>query len=88
MTSFTLSCLAGESGGLQQIFHLEIYDTTEQFLLYNLTSNEVPVFDVHNLTAATSFTLRLYAANAKGRSNNVTLNVVTLQFPEQDARKG
>lgn len=70
------------------MFHLEVYSNTQQLLLYNLTAEDVPLFDVRHLAPATSFTLSLYASNSKGRSNNLLLNVVTSPLPEQDARKG
>ena len=68
-----VKCEQGEDGGLEQQFYLEIYQSEDGQLQSNWTSMKAPVFQVTGLPIATSFVLVLYAANAKGRSNYVTL---------------
>jgi neural cell adhesion molecule len=68
-----VKCEMGEDGGLEQQFFLEIYQSEDGQLQSNWTSTKAPVFEVTGLPIATSFVLVLYAANAKGRSNYVTL---------------
>lgn len=91
-TSFTLECVAGNSGGLRQTFHLEVYNTALQMLQVNLTSvDNPPRFELANLPPNTFFELSVYAANAKGRSSSVKLIVQTLPMPSAEvghARQG
>ena len=68
-----VKCEPGEDGGLEQQFHLEIYQSEDGQLQSNWSSSKAPVFEVNGLPIATSFVLVLYASNAKGRSNYVTL---------------
>ncbi|CAG2121840.1 unnamed protein product, partial [Medioppia subpectinata] len=77
-------CEAGEDGGLEQTFFLEIYESESGQLQSNWTSAKAPVFEVSGLPIATSFVLVLYAANAKGRSNYVTLTGASAKSPFKD----
>ncbi|XP_076328672.1 cell surface glycoprotein MUC18-like isoform X2 [Tachypleus tridentatus] len=66
--SFTLECVPGDDGGLQQSFHLEVYSSKSNALLANITMTHNPVFRATNLPAEESFCLIVYAVNAKGQS--------------------
>ncbi|XP_054168954.1 uncharacterized protein LOC128966165 [Oppia nitens] len=97
-----VKCEPGDDGGLEQSFHLEIYESEDGRLQSNWTSVQQqqqgqgqgqgqptrpynsPVFEVTGLPIATSFVLVLYAANAKGRSNYVTLTGASAKQPFKD----
>lgn len=49
----------------------------------NVSSNHTPVFEVQNLDSHSSYTLVLYAANAKGRSEEVALYTVGIRSPDK-----
>lgn len=49
----------------------------------NVSSNHTPTFEVHDLDSRSSYTLVLYAANAKGRSEEVTLYTVAIRPPDK-----
>lgn len=49
----------------------------------NVSSNHTPTFEVHDLDSRSSYTLILYAANAKGRSEEVTLYTVAIRPPDK-----
>lgn len=49
----------------------------------NVSSNTTPILDVQNLDSHSSYTLILYAANAKGRSEEVTLYTVGIRSPDK-----
>lgn len=76
-----VKCEPGEDGGLDQTFFLEVYNSGEGQLQQNLTSTRGPVFELQGLPSSVSYVLVLYAANAKGRSNLVTLSAATTPFP-------
>jgi hypothetical protein len=78
-----VKCEGGDDGGLEMKFYLEIYESEEGILASNWSSSKAPLFEVSGLPIATSFVLVLYAANAKGRSNYVTLTANTLPFPNR-----
>ncbi|XP_067138004.1 neural cell adhesion molecule 2-like isoform X2 [Centruroides vittatus] len=82
-TSFTIICEPGYDGGLKQQFYLEVYTSADKHLLTNLTSADVPLFDVSNLPSGTAFLLMVYSNNAKGRSNSVALMTSTLHPAER-----
>lgn len=85
MSSLTVACAAGDSGGLRQDFILEVYSMDsilgDNRLQANLSKSDMPHFVVHSLPAGTSFSLVTYARNAKGRSPQVTLQASTLAEP-------
>ncbi|XP_042912994.1 protein turtle homolog B isoform X2 [Parasteatoda tepidariorum] len=86
--SFLLvECEAGYDGGMKQSFHLEVYNSAVEHLQANESQQDMPVFQVGNLPAATSFILVLYASNAKGRSNSVALMTNTLMPAERRTDK-
>ncbi|KAI2803114.1 hypothetical protein BLOT_007237 [Blomia tropicalis] len=72
-------CDPGDDGGLDQQFFLEVFQAEQGQLWANLSLTETPVeFVVTNVPVATTFVLVLYASNAKGRSNYVTLSASTM----------
>ncbi|KAF9803443.1 hypothetical protein SFRURICE_005247 [Spodoptera frugiperda] len=64
-----VECLEGFDGGLPQVFYMEVL--------------ELPSLMVHDLDSRSSYTLILYAANAKGRSEEVTLYTVAIRPPDK-----
>lgn len=68
-TSVLLTCDAGDSGGLRQMFILEVFDESQK-LLANMTAHGAPDFHIQALPSDERFTLNVYAANAKGRSSS------------------
>ncbi|OTF77102.1 hypothetical protein BLA29_011057 [Euroglyphus maynei] len=56
--------------------------------LHSNHSSSQPNFIVSSLTPGTPYTLLLYATNAKGRSNSVSLSAVTLSAPEKHTARG
>ncbi|XP_067130534.1 protein turtle-like isoform X2 [Centruroides vittatus] len=76
--SVKVECQAGYDGGLKQQFHLDVYNSAIKYLQANLTATDVPIFTVQDLPRGTTFVLLLYAKNAKGQSNFVTLTATTL----------
>ncbi|XP_035207453.1 nephrin-like [Stegodyphus dumicola] len=76
-----VECEAGYSNGLQQKFHLDVYNSAVDHLQVNLTSNDVPSFSVHDLPPGTPFVLVVYASNEKGKSNSLAIVGHTLQTP-------
>ncbi|RWS26474.1 hemicentin-1-like protein, partial [Leptotrombidium deliense] len=77
--TLTIECLPGYSGGLDQTFHLEIYNSnTNKRLINNLTSSEYPFFIANALPAGNSFRLVTYASNSRGRSPSVVIKGNTL----------
>ncbi|XP_023240426.1 synaptogenesis protein syg-2-like [Centruroides sculpturatus] len=77
-SSLLIECESGHDGGLQQRFHLEVYNSAKERLEANLTNSINPVFHVTSLPSSTSFVLISYASNLKGRSNSITLRAKTL----------
>lgn len=87
LEGFTVGCLPGDDGGLEQQFYLEVFQADQGQLIVNLTQSGGTIdrqlddsveFTVTEVPAANSFVLVLYAANAKGRSNYVTLSAQTV----------
>ncbi|XP_023212721.1 sialic acid-binding Ig-like lectin 14 [Centruroides sculpturatus] len=76
--SVKVECQAGYDGGLKQQFHLDVYNSAIKHLQANLTVTDVPIFTVQDLPRGTTFVLLLYAKNAKGQSQFVTLTATTL----------
>lgn len=88
-------CFPGNDGGLDQMFHLEVFQADQGQIVANLTNNnkmkieDIPnnlsnaineiEFVVKNIPVTTAYVLLLYASNAKGRSNYVTLSATTMQ---------
>jgi hypothetical protein len=80
--SLFVSCMEGFNGGLQQSFIIEILDFHSHTVIRNLT-NSRPAFHVRNLDPGSSFIVRVYAANNKGRSDTQVLQASTLKAAEK-----
>lgn len=88
-----VECRAGYDGGLPQRFTLEAYDSYTMRLRFNLTSSyiEVPFFRFELADLLTSngegippsLRVVVYAENAKGRSEKVVLEDITLNDAEK-----
>lgn len=79
-----IECVSGYDGGLQQTFHLEIYQTNS--LLMNV-SNDVPIFYIDittlNVVETTLLHLLLYSTNPKGKSETVVLKGIAFENAEK-----
>ncbi|GBM95668.1 hypothetical protein AVEN_198573-1 [Araneus ventricosus] len=53
-----VECEPGHGNGLQQRFHLDVYNSRVDHLQVNKTSNIAPKFSVHDLPAGTPFVLK------------------------------
>lgn len=77
-----VECMSGPDGGLQQTFHLEAYESRTMRLRHNASATE-PAFrlDPGQLLPARTHTLHLvlYASNAKGRSQPLTMDGIALR---------
>ncbi|XP_022242612.1 nephrin-like isoform X2 [Limulus polyphemus] len=81
--SIHLECVAGNDGGLQQFFFLEVYNSQLERLSANITSHSKPEFHVSELSEASRFTLLVYSANGKGKSSPVALTAKTKPKPQE-----
>lgn len=81
-----VECMPGPDGGLQQTFHLEAYESRTMRLRHNASAGE-PAFrlDPAQLLPARTPTLQLvlYASNAKGRSQPLAMDGITLRTRER-----
>ncbi|KAK7066149.1 hypothetical protein SK128_021283, partial [Halocaridina rubra] len=76
--SVKVMCEEGFDGGLPQSFIMEVYETQGTKLKSNVTSKR-PFFSVRGLPSGLILTIRIYAANTKGRSEPILLAAATLQ---------
>ncbi len=76
--TLTIECLPGYSGGLDQIFYLEVFSSNPNRILTNLSSTEYPFFIAHGLPAGYTFRLVLYSTNSKGKSKTISITGSTL----------
>ncbi|RLU16894.1 hypothetical protein DMN91_010963 [Ooceraea biroi] len=89
-TSVEVKCVPGYDGGLPQKFVLEVYHGDVDFLtssqpLYNVSNPDEPTFALTGLEASVEAGVHVavYAVNAKGRSQPVTLSEVTYRDAEK-----
>ncbi|XP_073993878.1 nephrin-like isoform X2 [Rhodnius prolixus] len=84
-----VECMAGYDGGLTQTFYLEAVDTATSVSCLNTSSTDTPVFrlEVGSLmrggTPSTTVQLVMYAANQKGRSEQVVLEDIAIRDAEK-----
>nr|XP_015925746.2 hemicentin-1 isoform X2 [Parasteatoda tepidariorum] len=78
-----IECEAGHGNGLEQSFHLDVYNSEINHLEVNLTSATSPSFSVKDLPAGTPFVLVVYASNEKGKSNSLAIMANTLHSDPQ-----
>lgn len=76
-SSVYISCIAGQNGGIQQFFHVEVFNEQSQMTLYN-TSFAHPEFIVKRLPSNVELRLRVLAFNLQGSANSAfQLNIRT-----------
>ncbi|KAA0201660.1 hypothetical protein HAZT_HAZT003918 [Hyalella azteca] len=66
--TFSVICEPGYDGGLKQEFVAEVIDMRTRRLLLNITETTTPYFQLVGIAGETSFVVRIYAKNSKGRS--------------------
>lgn len=76
--SLSVECKPGYNGSLLQIFHLEVYNSADESIADNVTSEDTASFDVAGLFSSTSYVLVIYSSNAKGRSKSLAIVAATL----------
>ncbi|XP_032679433.1 synaptogenesis protein syg-2-like isoform X2 [Odontomachus brunneus] len=81
--SLSVECTAGFDGGQPQHFLLEVFDQHTKVLQANVTSRENAAFTVQGLEPGKVLDMRLYAVNAKGRSDTTLLEGFTLKVAEK-----
>ncbi|XP_063231784.1 protein turtle homolog A-like [Bacillus rossius redtenbacheri] len=78
--SLHVECAEGFDGGLPQSFLLELLELPGLRQRFNVTvARGPPVFDVFGTDPGASYRARLYAVNAKGRSEPVFIEPVTFK---------
>jgi len=82
MTSLSLKCVEGFSGGLTQSFVVEIFDLHTQDVRANVSS-PIPRFTINNLQPGCLYSVQVYAFNAKGRSEPFVIQAAMLRLPEK-----
>ncbi|CAG9837594.1 unnamed protein product [Diabrotica balteata] len=80
--SLEVECTDGFDGGLPQHFILEVYDSGNGLSLANVSS-KFPVFIVSGLDPGKSLKMIVYAANSKGKSEQIPLEGFTLNIAEK-----
>ncbi|XP_076666598.1 protein turtle homolog A isoform X3 [Andrena cerasifolii] len=88
--SLYVECTEGFDGGLPQKFTIQVdrepgtssTSTKPSTTISNQTS-KVPSFSVNNLEPGTTYDVRIYASNSKGRSETVHFRATTLNLPER-----
>ena len=84
LSTLLIKCEAGNDGGLEQKYFLEVYRSGTGKLVKKLNSTLRPIFEVDNLARSTTFVLILYSMNAKGKSDTTTFIASTLPFPNKE----
>ncbi|KAI1303120.1 B-cell receptor CD22 [Halotydeus destructor] len=87
LNSILVTCEPGDSGGIRQVFFLEVFSAETDQLLANITSQDGPEFLVTELAAGSKLKLTLYSANTKGRSPSVHIAASTQAHPQRQTRK-
>ncbi|RWS27275.1 nephrin-like protein [Leptotrombidium deliense] len=73
VTTVSIDCRAGYDGGLQQQFVLEVYEYRREHLISNITSTEMPFFNIHDLLPETTYLFVIYSKNSRGKSKRVSV---------------
>ncbi|XP_013147686.1 PREDICTED: nephrin-like [Papilio polytes] len=82
-----VECAEGFDGGLPQIFYMEVLELPSLVVRANVSSNFTASFEVLGVDSRVSYILNLYSANAKGRSEMVTLYTIALRSPDKYTAK-
>ncbi|KAG8253862.1 hypothetical protein J6590_024216 [Homalodisca vitripennis] len=78
--SLHVECLESFDGGLPQMFLMELLELPERTPRFNVTVTRAPpIFEIYGIESGASYQVNLYALNAKGRSDPVTLETVTFK---------
>lgn len=84
--SLEVECSEGFDGGQPQYFLLEVYDWKSGTLQANVSA-KFPLFVVGGLDSGKLLKMVIYAANSKGKSENVLLEGFTLKVAEKQTGK-
>lgn len=79
-----VECKPGHSIGLEQIFHVQVYDKESGHLIMNRTAIDQPSFWFKNLP--NQLKLHIFAENKKGKSKSILLE--TENISSQEKREG
>ncbi|CAG2173994.1 unnamed protein product [Oppiella nova] len=78
-SSILIDCISGDDGGLEQAFHLELYEGYGQRrMVSNHSQKHRAEFKLTGLSSGTQYLAVIYASNGKGRSAPIELTVPTL----------
>ncbi|KAI5740682.1 hypothetical protein M8J76_006082 [Diaphorina citri] len=78
--SLQVSCIDSFDGGLPQVFLMELVELPTYVTKFNITVNQTPPeFKIFGIESGTTYEIRLYAVNAKGKSDPVILETVTFK---------
>ena len=80
-----VACLSGASGGLPQVFHMEVITSKEVF---NFSNYRTPWFKITNLSPNIRYTLVIYSENSLGVSQSVSYKGIAPSIAEMLASKG
>jgi len=80
MTSIIIDCISGDSGGLDQTFYAQVYDSKYETLLKNISVSTAPLFFVNRLSSETQYVIVLFAINSRGKSSPFTITASTLSM--------
>uniref|UniRef100_A0A8D8QCP0 Titin n=1 Tax=Cacopsylla melanoneura TaxID=428564 RepID=A0A8D8QCP0_9HEMI len=79
-SSLQVSCVENFDGGLPQVFLMELVELPTYVTKFNISVNQTPPeFKIFGIEAGTTYEIRLYAVNAKGKSDPVILETVTFK---------
>ncbi|KAG8188948.1 hypothetical protein JTE90_016615 [Oedothorax gibbosus] len=85
-SSFRIGCVEGKDGGLSQHFFMEIRDQASNVLQQNVSA-QTAEFTARGLFAGYTYTVTIFASNAKGRSRPIVIQVSTPASPESQTRQ-
>ncbi|XP_022252394.1 nephrin-like isoform X2 [Limulus polyphemus] len=77
-STLLVECSPGVDGGLQQIFHVEVFLLPRRQLQANLSNFNHPLFLLSTLPSEAHLLLSIYSSNNNGRSAMVTLTAHTV----------
>ena len=77
-----ITCQAGFHGGLPQNFSLHFYDDNSSRVVLQKTLNE-PIFLLSGLKSNTRYKASISSVNAKGKSEDVLIEISTHKEPER-----
>ncbi|KAJ6645249.1 hypothetical protein Bhyg_00453 [Pseudolycoriella hygida] len=78
--SIQIACIPGKDGGIQQYFHVEIFDEINKIILYN-NSFKSSEFVLKRLPSDSTFKIRVTSYNLQGSSSPYRLRGRTLPAP-------